>query len=321
MEGARLTPVVRSQRVKRQAADLGFDACGVAEAGPIDPHDHLGEWLAAGYHADMNWMETTKEIRRDPRLHLPGAQSVVVVARNYFAERPQPPRGSGRVSRYAWGRDYHRALRMPLQRLARFVDSMEVDSKCYCCIDSGPVLEKAWAARAGVGWIGKNSLVLRTDLGSWFFLGAIVTTTKLAPDLPMPDQCGTCRTCIDACPTSALVAPRILDARRCISYHTIENRGEIPKALQSAFGDWVFGCDICQEVCPYNHTKRMGGAVGPSSEKDFHPKPGHANPDLAGLLHMDEGTFRAEFAGTPILRAKHAGMRRNASITFRNKNK
>jgi epoxyqueuosine reductase len=173
-------------------------------------------------------------------------------------------------------------------------------------------MEKLWAARAGLGWIGKNSLILRRDLGSWFFLGTILTTAELEPDAPVADQCGSCTLCVDACPTSAIVAPRLVDSNRCISYHTIENRGEVPAELAKRFGDWVFGCDVCQEVCPWNRR------VPETSERDFLPRGDRANPSLERVLSMSEEVFRGEFAGTPLLRAKYAGFMRNARIAQEN---
>lgn len=274
----------------------------------VDPEDRLGAWLAAGYHADMEWLAASREVRRDVRRKLPGARSVVVVARSYFAPRPAAARGSGRVARYAWGRDYHRVLRRPLAKLAAFIQEYVPNVECYSSIDSGPVLEKFWAARAGVGWIGKNSLVLRPGLGSWLFLGVVVTTAELAPDPPVPDQCGACTACIDNCPTRAIVEPRVLDGRRCLSYHTVENKGEIPRPLHPQLGTWVFGCDVCQEVCPWNED------VPVTDEAGFHPREGRANPDLDALTAMSEEGFRDAFAGSSIMRAKHAGMQRNARI-------
>ena len=302
------SPADRADAVKREAAMLGFDACGIAAAEPIDPDDRLGAWLALGYQAGMDWMVASKAVRQDIRLRLPGAQSVVVVARNYYAERPSPPPHSGRVSRYGWGRDYHRVLRKPLRRLARFLDSLEPEAESYGCIDSGPVLEKFWAAQAGIGWIGKNTLILRRGMGSYFFLAVLATTVKLVPDTPVSDGCGTCRACLDACPTGAIVTPYVLDSNRCISYHTIENRDAIPDTVAEHMGDWVFGCDICQDVCPWNRKVSITDAT------DFHPRPHHANPPLDWFDRLTEEAFREHFAGTPILRAKHAGMRRNAAI-------
>ena len=298
----------RARAVKAFAAGLAFDACGIAEAGPIDPKDRLGQWLDAGYHADMDWMARTRALRQDPRLKMPRAESVVVVARNYHYPRPEASPGTGKVARYAWGRDYHKVLRKPLIRLARFLDEFGVESPSYAAVDSGPVMERAWAERAGLGWIGKNSLVLRRDIGSWFFLGAVLTEVALAPDAPTSGHCGTCRACLDACPTGAFVREGVLDANKCISYQTIENRGEIPKELHGNMEGWLFGCDICQEVCPWNRFAKT------STEPDFAPREGQANPPLDPILAMDEAEFDARFAGTPIRRAKWQGMRRNAAV-------
>ena len=298
----------RSRALKAFAADLGFDACGIAVAGPVDPTDKLGQWMAHGFHADMDWMGRTKAIRQDPREKMPSARSVVVVARNYYHPRPDPPADTGKVARYAWGRDYHKVLKKPLLKLARLLDEFGVDTPSYAAVDSGPVMERAWAERAGIGWVGKNSLVLRRDIGSWFFLGTVITEVALTPDKPVTDHCGSCRACIEACPTDAFVTDGVLDARKCISYQTIENRNEIPETLHENMDGWIFGCDICQEVCPWNRFAQE------SSEPDFLPRPGHANPDLEVLQAMDEATFNEEFAGTPIRRTKHAGMVRNAQI-------
>ena len=302
----------QSESIKTCAAELRFDACAIAGAGAPDPDDFLGQWLARGYHADMDWFVRTKTTRQDVQERLPGTKSVVVVARNYNHPRPPAQPRTGRVSRYAWGRDYHRVLRKPLRKLAAHIESLDKDVETYCCIDTGPVLEKFWAARAGLGWIGKNSLILRRDLGSWFFLGVILTTLELAPDAPMPDFCGACTRCIDACPTNAIIAPRTVDARRCISYHTVENRGEIPEELHEHFADWVFACDMCQQVCPFNQD------VPTTNETDFYPRANQAYPPLNFLETMTEEEFKEKFAGTPIMRAKLAGMQLNARIARRN---
>lgn len=299
-------------QVKAWCADEGFDACGIAKAGPIDEDNTLGNWIDAGHHADMDWMVRTREERQDIQKKLPGTQSVIVVARNYYGNRPEVKPGHARVSRYAWGRDYHNALRKPLRRIANRIAAMEPGAETYCSIDTGPVMEKAWAMRAGLGWIGKNSLVLRKGLGSYFFLGVILTTVEIEPDSSATDQCGGCRLCIDACPTEAIVTPRVVDSRRCISYHTIENRGEAPEDLKPAFGDWAFGCDICQEICPWNRE------LTETTMSDFRPRRGHDQLAPEEIIAMDEPTFRNEFEGTPITRAKHSGMQRNAQIAQRN---
>jgi len=298
--------------VKERAAALGFDACGVAEAVPIDPGNALGAWIERGRHADMAWMARTQAVRQDIGKKLPGARSVVVVARDYYAPRPDAPAGTGHVARYAWGRDYHRVLAKPLGRLATFIGGLAPDAACFRSVDTGPVLERAWAAQAGVGWIGHNGLVIRQDRGSWFFLGVIATTVELRPDDPVPNRCGTCRRCMTACPTGAIVAPRVVDARKCIAYHTVENRGAIPEELRPRFGRWVFGCDVCQEVCPWNRFAKE------TAEPDFHPRPGHAALDLAEIRRMDEPTFDERFAGTPLRRAKLAGLQRNARVVEEN---
>ena len=302
----------RAQAVKEQALALGFDACGIARAGPADPQDELGAWLAQGYHADMDWLARTKSLRQDVLRHVPGAQSVVVTARNYYYPRPDACDGAGKVSRYAWGRDYHRVIRKLLKRLAAFIDGLDPEARSVVSVDSGPVLEGWWAVQAGVGWVGKNSLILREDLGSWFFLGVVITTVPLAADSPVPERCGSCSACIQACPAGAIVRPGTVDARRCIAYHTIENRGDIPEELHPCMGLWVFGCDLCQEVCPWNRSPVQ------TSEEQFQPRPGVANPDLAELGGMDAAAFERRFQGSAVRRARHSGIRRNACIALRN---
>jgi epoxyqueuosine reductase len=302
----------RTDALKAQAAEAGFDACCVARAGAVDLENRLGRWLADGFHADMDWMERTQAIRQDVTLKVPGAKSVVVLARNYHHPRPAAVANSGKVASYAWGRDYHNVLKKPLRRLGAYLTSLEEGAESYASVDSGPVLERSWAERAGLGWIGKNSLVLRGDLGSWFFIGTIITTVELVPDAPVLDRCGTCTRCIDACPTGAIIAPAVVDSNRCISYQTIENRGEVPEDLHGDMGDWVFGCDVCQEVCPWNRFERV------TDESDFHPREGQANPALQTLSTMGREDFDERFIGTPIRRTKHAGMVRNARIVAKN---
>jgi epoxyqueuosine reductase len=299
--------------VKLEAKRQAFDYCGVAAAGPIDAEDRLGTWLERGYDAGMDWIGRARATRQDIRKRLPGARSVVVVAKNYYHPRPKPPEGGGRVSRYAWGRDYHNVMRKPIGRLATFIASLETGAQTFCSVDAGPVLERAWAAQAGIGWVGRNSLVLREGVGSYFFLGVVATTVGLTPDTPVPDRCGSCRACVKACPTEAIVEGRMVDSRRCISYHTIENRGAIPAELGRDFGDWVFGCDVCQEVCPWNRKAPV------SEERDFRPRRDHAHPRLDKLVAITEEAFRREFEGTPIMRAKPDGIRRNAAIVLANR--
>ncbi len=308
------TPIARAVTVKDWAAQEHFDACGIADATqPIDPTRRLHAWLDAGYHADMRWMESSAALREDQRQRFPEMRSAVVLARSYYAPRPETSCPSaGLISSYAWGRDYHRALKKPLERLARRIETLELDATTYISVDSGPVLEKAWAVRAGLGWRGKNSLILREGIGSCFFIGVIFTTVELTPDPPLPDQCGACRACINACPTGAIVEPGVVDSRRCISYHAIENRSIIPVEIAGAMGRWVFGCDLCQTICPWNR------GLSVTTETDFHPRPGRANPDLHDLREMDAQTFLDRFQGSPVMRAKAEGIRRNAAICLQN---
>ena len=304
-----------NDKIRQLAANEGFNACHFAIADTIDPDDKLGQWLHAGYHADMDWMESTKAIRQDPKLKLPEAQSVVVLALNYYAEDPERPPKSGKIALYARGKDYHKVITKKLIRIAREMDAMQDQAKSYVAVDSGPVMERSWAERSGLGWIGKNSLVLRQDLGSWFFLGTILTTLKLQPDSPVANHCGTCRACIEACPTDAFVADGILDANKCISYQTIENRYSVPDTVANNMGDWLFGCDICQQVCPWNRFAKT------TEEKALLPRPGLAFPIPDEMLEQDEAAFNHQFAGTPVRRTKHAGMQRNAHIALKNQQK
>jgi epoxyqueuosine reductase len=303
-------------QVRAQALALGFDACGFARADKPDPEDRLGRWLDQDFHADMAWIKNTQTLRQDPSLKLDQVRSVIVVAKNYYQPLPEDAEGAldsgGLVARYAWGRDYHKVMKKPLRRLAEFLKTLDPDTESYASVDSGPVLERAWAALSGLGWIGKNSLVLRRDIGSWFFLGTILTTLKLNPDAPVANHCGSCRACLDACPTQAISEAGEVDSRLCISYQTIENRGEIPEALHAAHGAWVFGCDICQEVCPWNRFAQ------PATEPDFRARPGVARPSLEALLSSDEELFNRIFEGTPVRRAKYGGMQRNAAIAQQN---
>jgi len=260
----------------------------------------------------MAWMARTASQRRDVQKVLPGARSVIVVAKNYFAPRPKAHPCGGRVSRYAWGRDYHRVMAKPLRRLARYISELQPGAQWYVSIDTGPVAERAWAERAGVGWIGKNGLAIRQGLGSWFFLGVVITTAALAVDSPAMPHCGTCQRCLEACPTRAIVEPGVIDARRCIAYHTIENRGAIPEELACRFGDWLFGCDVCQEVCPWNRSARV------TTDPAFEPRPENACIDPGEVFSMDEAAFAARFAGSPIRRATLDGLKRNGRIVIGN---
>jgi epoxyqueuosine reductase len=303
-----LAAATLTESVKALALELGFDLVAI---GPADPPEHgaaLRRWVEAGHAATMGYLARRLEERLDPRRVLPGARSVLCVALNYY--QGEPADASWRpVARYAWGRDYHDVIAPRLERLAaHLAEAGGARSRGY--VDTGPVLERDLAARAGLGWVGKNTMLLHPRLGSWFFLGVLLTTAELARDAPLADRCGSCRACLDACPTGAFVAPYVLDARRCISYLTIEHRGDIDPDLQPAMAGWQFGCDICQDVCPWNRKAPT------TAQAEFVPEA--AYPGAEAVSAMDDADFRRHFAGTPILRAKAAGMRRNALIYWKN---
>lgn len=308
---APLSPERRAQLIKEHALQLGFARAGITDLAPVPHGDALSRWLAADMAGTMRYMHRQAPSRREPARILPGATRAVVVTRNYYSKDPPPRPGTGRVARYARGRDYHEALAKPLADLARFVVSLGpsgTSAKGYC--DAGPVPERELAQRAGLGWIGKNTMLIDPERGSFMFLAAVLTDLDLAVDPPFEvDRCGTCRLCLDACPTRAFPQPRVLDGRRCISYLTIEYKGGIDPALAPAFGDWVFGCDICQEVCPWN-VKFAEEAKDPALDHD----PALARLDLVALASASDQAFEAQFGGTALERPGPAGMRRNARL-------
>lgn len=301
-------PAPLTPRVRAQAAALGFDRVGIAAADPPAGSARIAEWVERGFHAGMAWMARSPEGRGDPRRILPGARSVVVLARSYAAaDPPAPAPGVGRVARYARGRDYHRALRRPLGDLARFIESLGP----WCArpaVDAAPLAEKPIAQGAGLGWTGKHTSLVSRSLGTWFFLAEVVTDAPLDPDPPEPDRCGTCSRCLAACPTGAIPAPYLLDARRCIAYWTIEHRGAIPEALRPGIGDHLFGCDDCLAVCPWNRFARDSR----EARRDL------ARVDARALVVSSEARIRERFSGTPLLRARPEGLRRNAAVVLGN---
>ncbi len=303
-----LAAATLTESVKALARELGFDLVAVGPAGPPEHGPAFRRWLEAGHAGTMGYLERRMDDRLDPARVLPGARSVVCVALNYY--QGEPPDPSWRpVARYAWGRDYHDVIGPRLERLAELLaQAGGARSRGY--VDTGPVLERDLAARAGLGWIGKNTMLLHPRLGSWFFIGVLLTTAELTHDQPLADRCGSCRACLDACPTGAFVAPYVLDARRCVSYLTIEHRGDIDPGLHAGMAGWQFGCDICQDVCPWNRKALISedAVFGPSA-----PYPG-----AAAVSGMDDETLRHRFAGSPLLRAKPSGLRRNARIYLEN---
>jgi epoxyqueuosine reductase len=311
-------PAELTRRIKEKALALGFARAGVTAAEPLEePAERLARWLALGRHATMRWMERGTEARRDPAVLLPGARSILSVAANYFsdaagAEGTAPE--AGRVSRYAAGRDYHAVLRERLRALLDAIVAMAPGCRGRIATDAAPLLEKAIAERAGIGWIGKHTNLITRTHGSWVFLGEILLTVELESDAPFPaDFCGSCVRCIEACPTGAIVAPRELDSARCISYATIEHRGEIPEAFRGRMDGWLFGCDVCQEVCPWNRFSRE------TPIDDFLPNDALAGLTLDDVARMSDDDFSERLAGIAISRARSEGLRRNARFLLEEK--
>jgi len=293
-----------SESVKALAESLGFDHVAIGPAGPPPHGPAFRRWVAEGHAATMAYLWRRLHDRLDPGRVLAGARSAVCVALNYH-QGPPADASWAPVARYAWGRDYHRVMTPRLHRLARHLEEAAgAGTRAY--VDTGPVLERDLAAAAGLGWIGKNTMLLHPRLGSWFFIGVVLTTADLGHDAPLADRCGSCRACLDACPTGAFVAPYVLDARRCIAYLTIEHRGAIDPELAPEVGPWQFGCDVCQDVCPWNRKAPV------TPEPAFHP--GAPYPTPSEILAMDDAAIRSRFAGTALLRATPTGLRRNAAL-------
>jgi epoxyqueuosine reductase len=311
-------PRALTLRLRAEAERLGFVACGIAQARPLpEVRAVFDERIDRGIFAGLPWMNHARALRAtEPDSVLPGAQSIVSLAAPYqrdLAGNPLDPGPHGRVASYAWGRDYHRVLEKMLEQLCGFLVEQVPEVRSRILVDYGPLAERAYAARAGIGWIGKSTNLLLPGVGSWVLLGEIVTTAVLDEDVPLRKSCGACRRCADACPTGAIEDGAVLNNELCISYQTIENRGPIPRQLRPLIGDWIFGCDICQEVCPVGRTSRAKPlpALTPSDSDA-------TAPALLPLLLLDESTFRARFAGRAIMRAKRDGLLRNACVALGN---
>jgi epoxyqueuosine reductase len=304
--------------IKAKARAIGFDACGMAPAGDHPELEFFPTWIAKGYAASMAYLERSAANRADVRRVMPSARTVIVTATVYNTNHPysieSADPGRAKIARYAWGDDYHAVIGGRLETLLSWMredaggDAFE--ARAY--VDTGPIQERVYARHAGIGWIGKNSCIIHPELGSWIFLGEIICSLPLEVDPPSFDQCGTCTLCLDACPTGALVAPGELDSARCISYLTIEHRGEIPEALQPTLGSHVYGCDICQEVCPWN------GAAPASSDPAWQPRTAWRQPRLDDVLQRSDDELRESLRGSPMKRAKLAGLRRNVEIASAN---
>jgi epoxyqueuosine reductase len=301
--------------LKQEAYRLGFDLAGACPA-TTPPHiEHFRQWLAEGRAGKMGYLPERAEAYEHPRHVLDGVQSLLVLATNYRTVEPAPAReGQGRISRYAWGKDYHDLIRARLRRLAEFHRRLTPEANVRGVVDTAPLLERDFAQLAGLGWIGKNTLLVTERFGSWLFLAALLTSERLEYDEPVEnDRCGSCRSCLDACPTGALIEPYRVDARRCISYLTVELREPVPRELRERHGDRLFGCDVCQEACPWN---RPGPA---SAEAAFQPRPATNPAELAGLFELDEAAFRRRFGHTPLWRSRKRGLLRNAAIVLGNR--
>ncbi len=295
------------------ATEAGFDRCRIARCDYPDHGHEFQEWLKAGAAGEMTYMVRGAEKRVDPQKILPGARSVISLALNYWQGEPEArslEHATGRIARYAWGDDYHELIEEKLAQIEQFLEARGGTQKCY--VDTGPVLERDFAARAGLGWHGKSTMLIDRELGTWFFIAEILTTLELAPDSPQPDRCGTCERCMTACPTGAITSPHRLDARRCISYLTIELKSSIPLEFRSLIGDRIFGCDDCLSACPWNRFAQK------SQETAFAARPATAGMALRDYLTLSDEQFRGLFKRSPIKRIKRRGFLRNVCVALGN---
>jgi epoxyqueuosine reductase len=297
-----------AEKIKSFALSVGADLVGIAPA----EHDRVDEkrlrdFVKSARHADMDWL-TNITLRTDPRMLLPDAKSAIVIAVNYYTPNPPLPSGYGRVARYARGRDYHKVIKNILKKIAAFIKANRPEARSKICVDSSPLLEKSYAVKAGLGFIGKNTTLITPQFGSFVLLGVLITTLKLSPDQASSGTCGTCARCLNSCPTKALIAAGTMDARRCVAYLTIENKGEIPAEFTGKIAPYIFGCDTCQEVCPYNLTRAK-----PAKNRDLLKQIAGPAISLAEILKMrNDQQYLRRFAGSPLMRAKRKGLQRNA---------
>ena len=293
--------------IKQEAARLGFADCGIAPATRLSEEEiHLDNWLDKGYHAGMDYMQKHKDLRVNPDLLVENAKSVIVFLYNYYPLEMMDKDSSYLISAYAYGRDYHDVIREKLNNLTEKLKEMVPGISIRGFVDSAPVLERAWATRAGLGWIGKNSMLISKKNGSYFFISELITDLELVYDQPMGgDYCGDCSRCMDACPTGAITDLKVVDANKCISYLTIENKGEIPEGFKGKYEKWIFGCDICQQVCPWNRYST------PHNEPAFEPPTGLMELSKKDWEQMDNDKYKSIFRKSAVKRAKFAGLRRN----------
>jgi epoxyqueuosine reductase len=296
--------------IKEKASELGFQKIGIVAAEPLSREgDHLNEWLRRGFHGEMRWMEREPEKRADPRLLLPAARSVIVTALNYYTpHRHENPAGKGKISRYAWGDDYHEVVGEKLRTLLGWIKTAAPAAEGKVCVDTAPMMDKAWAVRAGLGWLGKHTNLITKEYGSWVFIGEILINLELEYDTDVvPDHCGSCTACLDACPTQAIVEPFVVDSNRCISYATIELRApELPGQVAENLDGWLYGCDVCQDVCPWNRFEQA------AAEIRFEPRAGNVSADIDEVLDLTPEKYAGRFRRSAIKRAKLSGLQRNA---------
>ena len=299
-----------AKEIKIAGKELGLDKIGIVHAEPLFAEgERLKEWLGKGFHGEMRWMEREPEKRVDPRLLFPEARSVIVGAVNYFTPHEHSNEADrGKISRYAWGDDYHDVVKEKLRTLLNWIKEKRSDVEGKICVDTAPVMDKAWAVRAGLGWIGKHSNLITKELGSWVFIGEILLNIELDSDAEIvEDHCGTCTACLDACPTNAIIQPYVVDSRKCISYATIELRDEtLPEGISENLNGWLYGCDICQDVCPWNRFEK------PSLDSHFEPRLGETTLELEAVKSMSHEDYVERFRGSAMKRPKLTGLKRNA---------
>ncbi len=301
-------PKQYSDLIKAEALRLGFMSCGISKAGFLEEEaPKLEQWLNQGYHGEMKWMENHFDKRLDPRILVPNSKSVVSVLLNYFPEKKQN-KDAPQISKYAYGQDYHLVIKDKLKELNEFIQTNigKVEGRAF--VDSAPVMDRAWAKRAGLGWIGKHSLLLTKGAGSFYFIGEMILDLDLEPDAPTTDHCGECTRCIDACPTEAIIAPELVDANKCISYLTIELKNEIPNSFSNQMENWAFGCDICQDVCPWNKFSK------PHNEPKFEPKEEFLEMNRKDWMEISQDVFSKVFQKSAVKRTKFQGFQRNLSF-------
>lgn len=299
-----------AEKIKQKAVEIGFDKVGIVRADPLThENDHLNTWLENNFYGQMSWMAREPDKRNDPRLLFPEVQAIIVVALNYFTDhKHEDDPTAGKISRYAWGDDYHDVLREKLTELLEWIKSEKPDVAGKICVDTSPFMDKAWAVRAGLGWLGKHTNLITTELGSWVFIGSLLLNIELDYDNEIvEDHCGTCTACLDACPTNAIVEPYVVDSRKCISYATIELRDEnLPDEIVSNLDGWLYGCDICQDVCPWNRFETK------TNELRFEPRENEISLVLKTVEQMTHDEYVIRFRGSAVKRAKLGGLKRNA---------